>query len=51
MGIKIVQYIPYKSFKEKIKLTKKYKNDGYYVEDWSDGIYCFKDKSHRKNKK
>lgn len=42
MGLKTVLYIPYKDFKEKLKLTRKYKKEGYYVEDWGDGIYCFK---------
>ena len=40
MGLKTVLYIPYKDFKEKLKLTRKYKKEGYYVEDWGDGIYC-----------
>lgn len=52
MGLKTVLYIPYKDFKEKLKLTRKYKKEGYYVEDWGDGIYCFKiDGYKRKEKK
>lgn len=34
MGLKTVLYIPYKDFKEKLKLTRKYKKEGYYVEDF-----------------
>lgn len=42
MGLKTVLYIPYMNFKEKIRLTKKYKKAGYYVEDLDGGIYCLK---------
>ena len=51
MGLKTVLYIPYKDFKEKLKLTRKYKKEGYYVEDWGDGIYCMKTKGYKKGAK
>lgn len=51
MGLKTVLYIPYKDFKEKLKLTRKYKKEGYYVEDWGDGIYCFKIDGYKRKEK
>lgn len=51
MGLKTVLYIPYKRFKEKLKLTRKYKKEGYYVEDWGDGIYCFKIDGYKRKEK
>lgn len=44
-------YIPYKDFKEKIRLVKEYKKKGYYVEDWGQGIYCFKVDGYRRKKR
>lgn len=50
MGLRTVLYIPYKNFKEKIRLTAKYKKKGYYVEDWGEGVYCFKIEGYKKKK-
>ena len=41
-------YIPYRDFKEKIRLVKEWKKKGYYVEDLGDGIYCMKTKGYKK---
>ncbi len=51
MGLKTIMYIPYKDFKEKIRLVKEYKKKGYYVEDWGQGIYCFKVDGYRRKKR
>ena len=44
-------YIPYRDFKEKVRLVKKWKKKGYYVEDLGDGIYCMKTKGYKKGAK
>lgn len=51
MGLKTVLYIPYRDFKEKIRLVKEWKKKGYYVEDLGDGIYCMKTKGYKKGAK
>lgn len=51
MWLKTVLYIPYRDFKEKVKLVKEWKKKGYYVEDLGDGIYCMKTKGYKKGVK
>ena len=51
MWLKTVLYIPYRDFKEKVKIVKEWKKKGYYVEDLGDGIYCMKTKGYKKGVK
>lgn len=51
MELKTVLYIPYRDFKEKIRLVKERKKKGYYVEDLGGGIYCMKTKGYKKGAK
>ena len=40
--VAVAEFIPYKSFKEKIRIVKECLIQRKYVEVWKDGVYAYK---------
>lgn len=36
--------IPYKTFSDRIRIVNYYERRGYYIEVWTDYIYCYRGK-------
>ena len=41
--VAVAEYIPYRTFWEKIRIVKENLDQGRYVEDWDTGIYVYKE--------
>ena len=40
--VAVAEYIPYRTFWEKIRIVKENLDQGKYVEVWKDGVYAYR---------
>ena len=47
-SVVVAEYIPYRTFREKIRIVRENLDQGRYVEDWDTGIYVQKEEFSRR---
>ena len=47
--VAVAEYIPYRTFWEKIRIVRENLDQGKYVEDWNTGIYVYKEEFSRRD--